>query len=63
MYPIMPKETFHEYLKVVLKLNEISDDPNFGLVILKQYKEKWENPLTLKEIVSWVPKKFLHNIP
>jgi hypothetical protein len=63
LYPIMPKEIFHEYLMVVFKVNEVSfGNPEFVIFIQKQYQAKWGNLLTLKEIASWVPKKFLCNL-
>ena len=61
-FSILPKEVFENYLKIVFNLKEIPDPPNYGPVIVTNYKQKWGNPLTLKEIVSWVPKSFLYNI-
>jgi hypothetical protein len=55
VYPIVPVELFLDSVKMVFDLKELPE--NLGDLI-PAYKSKWPNPLTLKEILAYLPKKF-----
>jgi hypothetical protein len=54
-YPVVPNELFADSLKIVFNIPELPPDISH---LFPAYKQRWPNPLTLKEILAQLPQKF-----
>jgi hypothetical protein len=55
MYPLVSEELFMDSIKMVFDIKDLPGDLS---TLMPAYRSKWPNPLSLKEMLAYLPKKF-----